>query len=228
VFSAGSAVLEGDELHHLRAVRRLGPGDEAELFDGAGRLARCRIARLDKRRAELDVLAVSEEPRPSRELVVATAIPKGDRMEWLVEKVTELGASAVWPLVARRSDVTGRGRSRRDKWHRRAIEAAKQCGRLWLPEIAEPAPLDEVVARAGSATFDAVLLADPSTEARRPADVLSGGPRRVAGFVGPEGGFTDEETAAICAAGARRVRLGEHILRIETAAVALAAAMAVT
>lgn len=246
-FSAREATLEGDELHHLRSVRRLAAGDEVEVFDGAGRVGRCRLVRVARHEAELAVLAVTEGRPPAVALTVATAIAKGGRMDWLVEKVTELGATGVWPLVAERSEVTGRGEEKREKWHRRAVEAAKQCGRLWLPEIAEPMSLAEATARLSSAGFDAVLLADPSAEAGRVADalsavvgarhavpVLSAGvaasaghpPLRIVGFIGPEGGFTAEETAALRAAGAQPVRLGEHILRVETAAVALAAAVA--
>jgi 16S rRNA (uracil1498-N3)-methyltransferase len=224
-FSDREATLDGDELHHLRSVRRLGPGDDVEVFDGAGRLAHCRLARVAKHEAVLDVLAVVQVPPPAVELTIATAIPKAARMDWLVEKITELGATGLWPLVTERSDVTARGDAKRDKWRRHALEAAKQCGRAWLPAIADPAPLADAVAQLASARFDAILLADPSPEAARLADAVPPGASRLIGFVGPEGGFTPAEVAALRAAGARPVRLAEHILRIETAALALAAAV---
>lgn len=225
-FSAHEATLEGDELHHLRSVRRLAAGDEVEVFDGRGRVARCRLVRVARHQADLEVLTLSEQAPPAVELTVATAIPKAGRMDWLVEKITELGATGLWPLLTERSEVTARGEAKREKWDRRAIEAAKQCGRLWLPQIADPMSLEEAVARLNSAPFDAVLLADPSPEASRLAEAIPAGARQLVGFVGPEGGFTAEESAALRAAGARPVRLGEHILRVETAAVALAAAVA--
>jgi len=146
-------------------------------------------------------------------------------MDWLVEKITELGATGLWPLVTERSDVTARGEAKRDKWRRHADEAAKQCGRAWLPRIADPTPLADAVARLAAARFDAILLADPSPEAARVADAVPSGASRLIGFIGPEGGFTSEEIATLRAVGARSVRLGEHILRIETAALALAAAV---
>jgi len=242
------AALEGDELHHLRTVRRLGAGDEVELFDGCGRLARCTLVRLDRRRAEVDVVEVSAADPPRVQLTIATAIPKVGRMDWLVEKATELGAWAVWPLATERGSVRAAGRQMPAGWRRRAVEAAKQCGRLWLPEIAEPASLDEALARCSADPPDVMLLADPSPGAASLGDVLSAvradhghAPRRssgtssgvamppeirIVGFVGPEGGFTEEESARLRAAGSRPVRLAEHVLRVETAAVALAAAVA--
>lgn len=234
--SSGGAALTGDELHHLRTVRRLGPGDEVELFDGLGRLARCRLMSLDRRRAEFEILAVSEAPRPTVQLTLATAIPKGGRMEVLVEKVTELGAAGLWPLVTERSNVTARGDERQRKWRRRAVEAAKQCGQLHLPDIAKAMSLDEAIARLTTELPATVLLADPSPEAPSAHDLLStriAGAQnsatetiRIVGFVGPEGGFTDEEMTHLRASGATLVRLAAHILRTETAAIALAATVA--
>jgi 16S rRNA (uracil1498-N3)-methyltransferase len=233
---SSEATLAGDELHHLRTVRRLGPGDEVELFDGRGRLARCRLVSLDRRRAEFEVLDLSEAPAPTVQLAVATAIGKGGRMETLVEKVTELGAAGIWPLVTERSDVTARGAERQGKWRRRAVEAAKQCEQLHLPEIANVMSLDEAIARLAADPPATVLLTDPSPEAPSAHDLLStkiaasvdsaAEVIRIVGFVGPEGGFTDEEIARLRAAGATPVRLAPHILRIETAAIALAATVA--
>lgn len=259
-FSASEAVIEGPELHHLRSVRRLGVGDAVEVFDGFGRLARCTLAALDRRRAELRVLEVTEAPPPSVRLTIATAIPKGSRMDWLVEKLTELGAAELWPLVAGRSAVRGSGGEKHRTWCRRAVEASKQCGRLWLPEIAEPMSLDDALARLGGAAWAAaarataeppmILLADPSPDAASLADMLCqtvGAPpavpgsevvgggsaedmppkgRRIVGFIGPEGGFSEEEMARLRAAGAQPVRLAAQVLRVETAAVALAASVA--
>ena len=227
-FSAPDAVLTGDELHHLRAVRRLAPGDAVELFDGRGRLAECTVRRIGRNRAELHVGRVTRAPAPQGGLTVATAIPKAGRMDWLVEKVTELGVAAVWPLVTERSAIAAPGDEKQRGWHRRAIEACKQCGRLWLPEIALPMTVAEAAARLGAGRHEVVLLADPSADAVPLADVgrAAEAEAMVVGFVGPEGGFTDGEHAALRAAGAVPVRLGPHVLRVETAAVALAARLA--
>jgi len=227
-FSASGAVLTGDELHHLRAVRRLAPGDAVELFDGRGRLARCTVRCIARDRAELQVDGVTRSPAPHGGLTVAAAIPKAGRMDWLVEKVTELGAAAVWPLVTERSAVAAPRDEKQRRWHRRAIEACKQCGRLWLPEVAGAMTVAEAAARLRAEAPEVVLLAEPSAAAAPAGDMAraAGMGATVVGFVGPEGGFTEVERSALEAAGARRVRLAGHILRTETAATALTAVFA--
>ncbi|NIA22045.1 MAG: RsmE family RNA methyltransferase [Anaerolineaceae bacterium] len=226
--SATEVALEGDELHHLRTVRRLGTGAEVELFDGCGRLARCRLVRLDRRRAELEVLETAESEPPRLQLTIAAAVAKGNRMDFLVEKVTELGATALWPLVTARGSVTDCGQQKQLSWRRRSIEACKQCGRLFLPRIGPPLGLDEAIARMQAEPFDLVLLADLSGEAKAVGEVLgeAGAARRLIGLVGPEGGFSDSERRRLLALGGRAVRLAPTVLRVETAAVALAAAVA--
>jgi 16S rRNA (uracil1498-N3)-methyltransferase len=225
---SGTPTLDGDELHHLHQVRRLGLGDQVELFDGRGGLALCTVAALGKRSAAFQVVRASVAAPPERRLTIATAVPKGPRMDTLVEKVTELGVAAIWPITAERSSVSDCGAEKQRGWQRRAVEACKQSGLLWLPEISEPQTLAEAVAAIKGSHFDLVLVADPSPEATPVLAVLAAGKAAAAiiAFVGPEGGFTDAERAALLAAGAAPVRLTPTILRIETAAIALAAAVA--
>lgn len=225
-FSARNAVIAGDELHHLRDVRRLGVGDAVELFDGKGRLAECSVRHIDRRGAEFQVHRVTEVAAPRGGLALATAMPKGGRMDWLVEKVTELGIVALWPLVTERGAVSAPGDEKQRGWHRRAVEAAKQCRRLWLPEILQPMSVADAIAQVNAHPPDLVLLADLSADARAAGQYRGEGVSAIVGFVGPEGGFTDEERASLRAAGARPVRLASNVLRIETAAVALAAVLA--
>jgi 16S rRNA (uracil1498-N3)-methyltransferase len=223
------AHVEDDQVHHLRTVRRLGPGDEIELFDGRGRWALCRLTRLDRHEAEAEaeVIRTRDEPPPAGGLTMATAVPKAGRMDTLIEKVTELGVTAVWPLDCRFSSVADSGRGKQESWRRRAVEACKQCGRLHLPQIEPPQSLEAAVAAAVAARA-VVLLADPSPEASRPAEAMTNvaAEATLVGFVGPEGGFTDDERRCIVDAGAHCVRLAPAVLRIETAAVALAAVVA--
>ena len=231
--SAGSFGLPAEELHHLRGVRRMAQGQEVEVFDGRGGLARCRIARLERRDVLLEPLEIWQEQAPAARLVLATAIAKGDRMLTLLEKVTELGVWAVRPLLTERGVVTAEGQSRRASWRQRTIEAAKQCGRAFLPEISEPAPLEALLAQwqqsAPGRQLRQMVLLDPNPAAM-PLPALLQEMRDAAGtetsaeemeltaLVGPEGGFTAEEMTAALAVGARAVRLAPHILRIETAA----------
>jgi 16S rRNA (uracil1498-N3)-methyltransferase len=222
--TASPALIEGDQLHHLRTVRRLGVGDEVELFDGRGRWALCRLTSLTRRLAEAEIVRTRDEPPPTWRLTVATAVPKGGRMDTLIEKVTELGATAVWPLDCRYSSVSDSGEGKQQSWHRRAVEACKQCGRLHVPRIEPPMSLEAAVG-AARASGASVLLADPSAEALRPAEALAhvAQASEVVGFVGPEGGFTDQERQCIMESATVAVRLAPWVLRIETAAIALAA-----
>ncbi len=237
--SAGDFDLPAEELHHLRGVRRVGAGQEIEVFDGAGGLAQCRIVRLERRSVELEPLRMWQEDAPASRLTIATAIPKGDRMLTLVEKVTELGAWAVRPLLTEFSVVTGEGQARRGSWRQRSVEASKQCGRAWLPEISNPVGLADLLAEfsagAGGGGGDGeggggrLVLLDPSAEGVTFGQLLGGlrsqrgdGGARLTALVGPEGGFSADELAAALAAGAERVRLGPHVLRVETAAIAVA------
>lgn len=225
--AASPALIEGDQLHHLRTVRRLGAGDEVELFDGRGRWALCRLTSLTRRLAEAEIVRTRDEPPPASRLTVATAVAKAGRMDTLIEKVTELGATAVWPLDCRYSSVADSGQGKQESWHRRAVEACKQCGRLHVPPIEPPMSLEAAVA-AARASGAVVLLADPSAEALRPAEALADvvPTTELVGFVGPEGGFTDQERQCIMGVGARVLRLAPAVLRIETAAIALAAVVA--
>lgn len=211
--------LTGSEARHLSRVLRLGVGDEITLFDGTGGEARARIDGVDENGVSLRVLErTAAGGSPAVSLTLATAVPKGDRFDWLVEKATELGVARLIPLTTARS-VVHPGGSKLDRLRRRIVEASKQCGRSRLMELTEPMSWPDCVARefAGAA----VLVADPSGEpvslvrSDRPAGVLAA--------IGPEGGFTPEELEAAQGHGARLVSLGPTVLRIETAAVAVAA-----
>jgi 16S rRNA (uracil1498-N3)-methyltransferase len=213
----GPVTLDGDEAHHLASVGRARPGDRVRLFNGDGREYPAVIVRIDRRTADLDVAPPEcPERELSFSLEVAAPLPKGDRAQFLVEKLTELGVTRFVPLQTRRSVVHLR-ESKQDKLRRWVVEASKQCGRNVLMEVMPLMPWDAY--HAGTDRSAVRLLADLTGEPRNRMQVR--GDRVVA--VGPEGGFTEEETAAACAAGWVKVGLGPRILRVETAAVALAA-----
>jgi 16S rRNA (uracil1498-N3)-methyltransferase len=212
------ATLTGSEVHHLASVMRAKVGDEVTLFDGSGLEFVGRIDSLKKDRCELTILRsepVSREPAIA--VIAGVALPKGDRQKWLVEKLTELGVSQLVPLLTSRG-VVQPGDNTAARLRRGVIEASKQCGRNRLMEIAEPVAVAD--------WFQQVppdgprLLADPQGE---PLSHSNPVPARITFAIGPEGGFTPAEVTAACEAGWRRVSLGSSILRIETAAIALAA-----
>jgi 16S rRNA (uracil1498-N3)-methyltransferase len=223
------ATLDGAEAHHLLHVMRAAVGDSVTLFDDSGAEFTAVVAALGRSTVEL---RISERHEIDRELpfslAVGVALPKGDRQKWLVEKLSELGATTLVPLVTERGvaqpTAAALGRLRRS-----AIEAAKQCGRNRLMAIHEPQPLRAWISSAAPAgelrALERLrLLADPSGKPVHEFSVRSLQPTQLA--IGPEGGFTAAEVAAARAAGWNVVDLGPRILRVETATIALAAALA--
>ncbi len=217
------AFLEGDEARHVARVMRARTGDSLEVFDGQGRWWTATITEIDRGKVELELGTGSSEPTAAGgRLTLAVALPKGDRQKWLIEKLTELGVERLVPLQTTRG-VAEPTAAAIERLRRGVVEACKQCGRCRLLEITAPGTLQSIVSLAPPARR---LLADPTGRPLAAAATPTGGDLLVA--VGPEGGFTAEEVAAAEAAGFRRVSLGPHILRIETAAIAMAAAYRLT
>jgi 16S rRNA (uracil1498-N3)-methyltransferase len=210
----GLVRLEGPEAHHLRVVCRLHPGDAVCLFNGDGSEYSARVTSLDRRGVVLQVEGAAEPLRElSCRLEVAAPLPKGDRAQLLLEKLTEWGVTDFVPLQTTRSVVHPR-ETRREKLQRYVIEASKQCGR-------------NVLLRVGTLTPWADYCHTPSLPARRLLGHPGGGPvgaarQDTAIAVGPEGGFTEAEVEQARTAGWQLVGLGPRILRVETAALALA------
>jgi 16S rRNA (uracil1498-N3)-methyltransferase len=213
-----SAVLTGDEARHLAAVMRLVVGAEVTVFDGSGAEFTARVIALRKHEVELSIV---ERRDISRELplalALAVALPKGDRQKWLVEKATELGVTRLVPLKTERG-VAQPVESALDRLRRGVIEASKQCGRNRLMEVGQPASAPDFFTATPTETIR--LIADPSGQ---PLDSIPhSGVASLCAAIGPEGGFSAAELAAAHAAGWQAVSLGARILRIETAAIAMA------
>jgi 16S rRNA (uracil1498-N3)-methyltransferase len=217
VLSPGPVIIEGSEAHHLSAVCRLRPGDVVCLFNGDGREYPAEVSEIGKRSVELVVQSIKA---PQREhlfsLEIAAPLPKGDRAQFLIEKLTELGVTAFTPLQTARSVVHPR-ETKLDKLDRYVIEASKQCGRNVLMKIGPLTTWASFVGRAGLPEYK--LIAHPGEQANLPGRAL---PADCVAAVGPEGGFTDEEVELAQAAGWTTISLGPRILRVETAALALA------
>jgi 16S rRNA (uracil1498-N3)-methyltransferase len=219
---AGStARLTGSEAHHVAHVMRAKPGTQVTLFDGSGAEFTATIERVG--RAEID-LQVTAREEVNRELPVSitlgAALPKGDRQRWLVEKATELGVARIVPLITERSNDR-ESPSALEKLRRAVIEASKQCGRNCLLEIATPQPVLEFVRDGGLPKMR--WLAHPGGERHQPG---LAGEEAIALAVGPEGGFTPAEVDAAREVDWRMIDLGTRILRVETAALVLAARVA--
>lgn len=219
----GPFTLDGPEARHLATVCRLRPGDAVCLFNGDGNQYPARVTQVARREVTLEILAIES---PQRELPfaleVAAPLPKGDRAQFLIEKLTELGVTTFVPLRCHFSNDHPRD-SKRDKLERWVIEASKQCGRNVLMRIDELTQWETYSTR--GAPGDLRVLAHPDQAEDlaifRRDDRISD--RSVAIAVGPEGGFTEDEVALALGNGWRAVSMGPRILRVETAAVVLAA-----
>lgn len=216
--AAGNAVaLTRDQTHYLASVMRAEPGETALLFNGTDGEWLARIAALAKAGAALVPERRTRPQAAEPDLWLLAAPLKKDRTDLVVEKAAELGVSRLWPVFTRRTNA-GRVNSERLRAH--LMEAAEQCERLTVPELAEPAALDKVLAEWPA---DRVLLfLDEGGGGPPLAEVLGGLlPGPLALLVGPEGGFDAEERRLIAARPfARAVGLGPRILRAETAAIA--------
>jgi 16S rRNA (uracil1498-N3)-methyltransferase len=217
--SGDQAMLAGDEARHLAAVMRAGKGDEVTLFDGSGTEFTGRVSAIRKQVVDLTIVERREISRElPLELTLAVALPKGDRQKWLVEKATELGVTRLVPLVTERG-VAQPVESALDRLRRSVIEASKQCGRNVLLQIAPAAKAAQFFAQAPSAAQR--IIADPGGAPL--STVVAAETNVLIAAIGPEGGFTVDELYAARVFGWYAASLGPRILRVETAAIAIAA-----
>lgn len=223
----GVLVLDRRQAHHARDVLRLSSGDDVEVFDDDGRRAQGRIVRCSPREVVVEIgEALAAAPSPL-EVIVAAAVPKGARADWMVEKLGELGVSEFVPLIAARSVVHVEGRSKLDRWQRIAQESARQSRRAGVMRIASPAPLVTAIDSARGAGWY-FCTEGPSLRpmADAVASLVAAPTPQLWLWIGPEGGWTLEERDRFERAGLTPVSLGGTILRVETAAVAAAAVVA--
>jgi 16S rRNA (uracil1498-N3)-methyltransferase len=217
----GVAVLDPQQSHHLRAVLRLGSGAEIEIFDGQG----CGYAgRVEPGGAEVRVHLLEKiDParKPETALILAAALIKPVRFEWMLQKSTELGVSGIMPLITRFTGVrVPDPESRTQRWRRIVQEAAKQCRRLTVPEVAYPQPFAGLLGSPALEGQSRFLLHERAGE--RLQFIPEPG-KSVLLCIGPEGGWDEEETRAAQDAGFRLIHMGPRILRAETAAIAAVA-----
>lgn len=220
--AGGVVVLTGAEARHAVTVRRLRAGERVDLADGAGLRLVCEvIAAEGKDRLAVRVLERIEEPAPSHALVLIQALAKGGRDEQAVETATEVGADVVIPWQAGRSIAQWKGpkvAKGRERWQATASEAAKQARRARVPQVAEPMTTAQLAAWVRETTQAGGTVLVLHEEATAPIGGVSlAGSGAIAVVVGPEGGISAEETAALEAAGATTVRLGPHVMRTASA-----------
>lgn len=218
-----AATLTGPEAHHAAHVLRLDRNDRLVVFDGEGREASAEIVAATAGQVQLRLLGETRTPGLRARIVLAQAIPKGKNMDLIVQKAVEIGAAEIFPLLSDRTVVQLDAESaaqKRAKWQQVAIEAGKQCGQNWLPQVHTPRTVAEFFAQAGE--FDLRLIGSLQPGARHLKEILAEQaerPRQVLIVIGPEGDFTPAEIALARSHGCAPLTLGPIILRVETAAI---------
>ncbi len=219
--------LTGSEAHHARDVLRMEHGAKLVVFNGQGREVTAEIVDLARDEIRLRKLHAARTPPLKCRITLGQAIPKGKNMDLIVQKAVEIGAAEIAPILSDRTVVRldeESAASKQSKWQTVAIEAAKQCGQNWLPQVQTPQTLAQFfqdhrrfdLQLIGSLQSDAVhlkkILAQFSTEhGDRPNNVLM--------LVGPEGDFTPAELSLARSQGCRPITLGPIVLRVETASI---------
>ncbi|MHB8523092.1 MAG: RsmE family RNA methyltransferase [Limisphaerales bacterium] len=219
--------LSAGDAHHAREVLRVRPGERVAVLDGVGHELMCEVRELSRQAVNLSVIQNNFLPPLPYQLTLLQAIPKAKTMEAIVQKATELGAFRIVPLLSERTTVRVADdelMQKADKWRTAAIEAIKQCGSPWLPQIASPATPKAVLQRGEK--FELCLVASLQNDSRHPRECFQAfaadrqrPPKSIGVWVGPEGDFTPAELSAVKAAGALPITLGQLILRSETAAI---------
>lgn len=212
--------LSGEEAHHCTRVMRKRVGEVIEVFDGQGRATRAEILEAGKSRVELNrIEEVRLSAQPSPEISLAVGIPKGKTMDLIIQKAVELGVTRIQPLICEQGMVKAApGDKKGEKWQRVALEACKQCGQNFLPEVYEPLSVSDFLNQNNDAGLAIVA-------ALRPGSCLfekvfcEHQLNKVTLLIGPEGDFSVKEYEAAFSAGFIPVDLGDLVLRVETAAI---------
>ena len=225
--AAKSVIIRGTDVNHIKNVLRMRPGEEVAVSNGIdGKEYRCGILALEEDCVRLELRFIKEDgvELPAK-IYLFQGLPKADKMEFIVQKAVELGVSRIVPYLSKncvsRPDKTEK---KVERWRKIAAEAAKQCGRGRLPEVAAVVPVAQAIAQA--AESETALFFYENERRTGLHDALAGGVRdTVSLMVGPEGGFDPAEAKAAVDAGLQSVSLGTRILRCETAPIAALAAV---
>ena len=219
------ATVTGPELDHLRRVLRLGPGDPIVVFDDAGWEHEAVIRSLSAQAAEIDIArSFQAERESSLKLTLAVGLTKGEKMDFVVEKATELGVQAIVPFVSTYTVPKLDQRKiekRSERWQRIALAAAKQCGRTRIPEIFPLSGFEDLVEQT-TGSLNLLFWEKEAQQTLKQVHATDPDARSILLLIGPEGGLSDQEAGLAQRHGFKAIRLGRRILRAETAAVVAA------
>jgi 16S rRNA (uracil1498-N3)-methyltransferase len=226
-----SGKFSPEESHHAVDVLRLRSGDSAAIFDGKGTEARVRLTQVSADEVSYETLSTARTPPPSCRIRFGQALIKPVGMDLLIQKLTELGVSEIWPIASERSISKPSGEKRiSHRWESIALSACKQSGQNWLPKIHEVGPLDNFLSAPNPAPPAGRIIGSLQPEAKPLPALLAavrqaGKPPALDLLIGPEGDFTPAEIGRARSAGFQPASLGPLILRSETASLFLASVL---
>jgi len=215
----GRIFITGTDAAHIRNVLRMGTGDTFSVIDGHSNQYQVVIEKMEHEKIVCRIAKCwKKQNEQSRETVLVQAIPKGSKMDFIIEKATELGVSRIVPVITERT--IHRPKVLPERWKRLAKQASQQCGRTDLPEVSEITAFRDLLAEINSG--DLVLVAWEGEEKSGLAKAVSScpGAKKIWIIIGPEGGFSQDEICRAKSAGAVTVSMGKRILRAETAGMA--------
>ncbi len=224
-----TAQLRGPEAHHLRTVLRLTPGDPITFFDGTGARYQARIEQILKDRVTATIVEHTQDLPPKVRLYLGQALLKGQKMDLILQKATELGIDAIWPFSSEHGIHKPQREAQMERWQRIVLEACKQCDRAKSPEIHAPREVTDLMTQPPPCDVRLIFWEHESQQSLD--EVLAGQAkdcRSVFFLLGPEGGFSESEVACAQEEGFIPVSLGPRILRAETATIAATAILQFT
>lgn len=229
----GTVVLTGSDVNHIVNVLRMRVGDGLLLSATSGQEFECTIENIESQSILCSVLRENEnKTEPSVEVILLQGIPKGEKMELIIQKSVELGVTRIVPLYMERTVVRfhteSDAKKKQSRWQKISDEASKQCGRGLCPEVAPVQTLKQALAEIPEETLSLVAYENEtvySLKQRIQSAISAGGVRRIAVLIGPEGGISPEEFKQACADGFLSVSLGRRILRTETAGICVLSAL---
>ena len=214
-------IIENEQFHYLSNVRRFSVGDEINIFDGLGNSYKARIDNIDKKSMKGTILSSKTLVLPDKKISLYTAIPKGERFDWLIEKASEIGVSKIVPVIYVRSVVKELSENKLERYKKISISASSQSWRADIMPIEKPTSFIETAETVSNQKDTLNMLPWESEEDKNILTVLNENKKikNINIFIGPEGGFDKTEIDVAIKKGFKTVTLGKNILRVETAAI---------
>ena len=212
--------LTGEEAHHATRVMRVKVDEVIEIFDGNGKSAVCTVLDADRRTVSCAVEQTTDHEAPAHPITLCQSIPKGSNMELIIQKSVEIGVNAIQPLITERTVARPDAmKKKQEKWQRVALEACKQCGQNYLPEVKEPVHFQPWITSLQA--FDTPLIASLDEHSLHLKEHLQTTPLKgnIGLLIGPEGDFSPEEYQLAYGAGFQPISFGYIVMRVETAAI---------